>query len=351
MKALDSAIINNYHNWINNAPRQYIEDDFFHSRVPVAVTSRFGQNQQLAKTEDELDEERLNWTRDRDYSRIRYVTLALATHLRVRRASQWRAVLSEDIIQTHPEGVYSSIDRDDREMISWEEFDEMDVLDDAQREIPIYSETGFRIPRRIPRFDRRTTPHGILMDTRVVKDLFEAPFELQGHQNELVDVFTYPQAGLKIAGHFQANGLMKNFLPFLKEVNEDLTSISMEDDDELDHTPERQIRTVVGGLACQGYNAVMHSTRGDSAQHHDAQLGMITGALAGSWAKGEVNKRRAGQLRERCSRQLPHASFTEKIQNTNILRDFRLENVYYIDVEAMCSDSQDGQYVLSHSFF
>jgi hypothetical protein len=82
MKALDSAIVRWYQEWVANAPPDYINDDFFPSRIPVAVTSRFGQNQQLSKTHEDREEERLNWARDRDYSRIRYVTLALATHIR-----------------------------------------------------------------------------------------------------------------------------------------------------------------------------------------------------------------------------------------------------------------------------
>ena len=81
MKSLDIAIIDNYHDWIKKAPRHYI-DDFFQSRIPIAVTSRFGQNQQLSQSINDREEERINWMRDRDYSRIRYVTLALATHLR-----------------------------------------------------------------------------------------------------------------------------------------------------------------------------------------------------------------------------------------------------------------------------
>ena len=82
MKALDLEIINSYHSWLDDAPRDYIEDNFFKSRVPIAITSRFGQNQRLAESPRDREEELFNWARDRDYSRIRYVTLALATHIR-----------------------------------------------------------------------------------------------------------------------------------------------------------------------------------------------------------------------------------------------------------------------------
>lgn len=82
MKKLDSAICNQYEAWVKEAPVEYRRDDFFNSRVPVAITSRFGQNQQLAETDDDRRQERLNWRQDRDYTKIRYLTIALASHLR-----------------------------------------------------------------------------------------------------------------------------------------------------------------------------------------------------------------------------------------------------------------------------
>lgn len=82
LKNLDQAIVELYEDWIENAPGQYTEDGFFPTRRPVAVTSRFGQNQKLADTEELRVEERGNWSRECDYTRIRFITLALATHLR-----------------------------------------------------------------------------------------------------------------------------------------------------------------------------------------------------------------------------------------------------------------------------
>jgi hypothetical protein len=183
------------------------------------------------------------------------------------------------------------------------------------------------------------------MDLRTVKELFQTPWEddidlgLDDEDNEdtqEITCYTYPQAGLKVAGHFQAGGLMKKFSPFVKAVNQDL--IEDEDEDSILTSPP-----IVSGIACQGYNAVMHSTRGNSAQHHDAQLGLITGALAGSWAKGAPAERTAHRLSERCSHQLPHASFAEKIENDQILRDLRLENVFCIDVQALKAEYQNGR--------
>ena len=248
----------------------------------------------------------------------------------------------------HPDGVYSSPDPDDREIVSWEHLEDMDNDDDNEAfEIPVYTHDGFLLSRLLPRFLNRTQPHGILPDLRVIKELFELPFEHDQGEDTSVNVYTYPQAGLKIAGHFQANGLMRCFLPFVQQVNNRLNSFTIDsaDDDGLDRMSVPRSKTIVRGLACQGYNAVMHSTRGDSAQHHDAQLGMITGALAGFRAQGDAAKSKAKKLRQRCNRQLPHESFSEKIKNNKISRDLRLENIYCIDVEAIHPNAQDGGYV------
>lgn len=101
-------------------------------------------------------------------------------------------------------------------------------------------------------------------------------------------------------------------------------------------------KTIIHGISSQGYNAVTHSTRGKSAQHHEVQLGLVTGALAGAWATGTKNRRTADNLDLGCSRQMPHEAFAEKIENPGISRDLRMENVYWIDIGALQKENQDG---------
>ncbi|KAM6489215.1 hypothetical protein JOM56_015385 [Amanita muscaria] len=351
LQRLDDTIRDEYQNWVDEAPLFYLEDDFLTSRVPVAITSRFGQNQQLAESRADRDQEVLNWAQDRDYKRIRYLTIALASHLRVRTVHSWRERLIADIRENFSAGIYNSRNDDTREIITWDELAEMPLVDDEGREIPIYCGMGFNIPRRIPRFSKHSLPHGVLVDLRKVKDLFQHELDEEDfymdEDTAPVDVYTYPQAGTKIAGHFQANGLMLNVGVFVKLVNESLTYVpDAMDEDEEDALPRRP-KNIVNGIACQGYNAVMHSTRGDSAQHHDAQLGMITGALSGCWVTNPAGTRTARYLREKCARLLPHEAFSTKIKNERILRDLRLENVFWIDIKAMDKDDQDGTRILT----
>ena len=79
LRLLDRAIRRRYTNWVRDAPATYTQDNFFKERVPTVVTSRYGQNQELGM---DWEQETANWTRDRDFSRVRYLTVALATHLR-----------------------------------------------------------------------------------------------------------------------------------------------------------------------------------------------------------------------------------------------------------------------------
>jgi hypothetical protein len=79
---LDRMITNEYENWVREAPEEYREDSFLEDRYPVAVTSRYGQNQELGLQTDDMEEEGINWNRDRQFNRIRYMSVAIATHLR-----------------------------------------------------------------------------------------------------------------------------------------------------------------------------------------------------------------------------------------------------------------------------
>jgi hypothetical protein len=82
MKRLDQMILRSYAEWITGAPEEYKTEDMFSTRKPVTITSIFGQNQELASSVELRNEEHDNWERDRDYARIRYLTLVLATHIR-----------------------------------------------------------------------------------------------------------------------------------------------------------------------------------------------------------------------------------------------------------------------------
>jgi hypothetical protein len=78
LQLLDEEICKEYDAWVVGAPEHYTEDGFFQERAPIIITSSYGQNQQLGHLPREEED---NWKRDRDFSRVRFMTVALATHL------------------------------------------------------------------------------------------------------------------------------------------------------------------------------------------------------------------------------------------------------------------------------
>ena len=52
LKHPDEAMVESHEELIENVPGQYTQDGFSPMRQPVTVTSRFGQNQKLADTEE-----------------------------------------------------------------------------------------------------------------------------------------------------------------------------------------------------------------------------------------------------------------------------------------------------------
>jgi hypothetical protein len=212
------------------------------------------------------------------------------------------------------------------------------------RKIPIYMDNGYKIQRRLAIFNRNTKPHGVLIDLRNVGSLFHSDDMEELFDSEAASIATqyhvYPQAGLVSAGHFQADGLPSAVQKLLDLFNNELLDEINEDMDNSVTAPP------IVGVACQAYNAVMHATRGRSAQHHDAQKGLITSAMAGAWASTPKTKGSADRLKNKCSEMYPHHEFRQKISRDAICRDLRLENVFTIDVKSLPQEMQDGGCVI-----
>lgn len=76
LQSLDKEICSQYDAWVTEAPEAYA--GFFQDRAPIIITSSYGQNQQLGHLPHHEED---NWTRYRDFSKVRFMTVALATHL------------------------------------------------------------------------------------------------------------------------------------------------------------------------------------------------------------------------------------------------------------------------------
>jgi len=86
-RQLHNQIVNDYRPWIAEAPPSYTEGGFFTDSVPLAIISCCGQNQQIfsesrkPETQQLYDEEVEAWNRRHDFSQVKYVSLAIASHM------------------------------------------------------------------------------------------------------------------------------------------------------------------------------------------------------------------------------------------------------------------------------
>ena len=76
----DHKISAGYREWVQGAPDSWKVDGFITHNSPIVVTSCFGQNAAIALEGNE-DAEAQAWDRARDYSKIAFLTVAIATSI------------------------------------------------------------------------------------------------------------------------------------------------------------------------------------------------------------------------------------------------------------------------------
>jgi hypothetical protein len=79
VRSLHAEIQKTYDTW-THGDRSWFKDGFFMDSRPIFVTVRFGQNRNIYPRAA-LAEEASAWELERDYSKMRFVSMALATEL------------------------------------------------------------------------------------------------------------------------------------------------------------------------------------------------------------------------------------------------------------------------------
>jgi hypothetical protein len=217
-------------------------------------------------------------------------------------------------IQARHDTLYDGYDKGQRQEVDLEK---LPLLDEEGEEIWVYNERGFRVPRRNPMFSKKTGEAGVMVDLRKVHDLFnrdmleQADDDMSDDEFEdlpeptRVTVYGYPQAFLHDIGHIQANGVPDGIKDAIEQLNNSVGRVirdresDSEDEDSDAHSEDPIQACPISGISCQFYNAIMHRTRPRTNQH-DAQLGTITNALAGTHAKGIKELRRAKAMKDAC---------------------------------------------------
>lgn len=81
VKLLDEYLTGGFRQWVDDSPDHWKEDGFLTDNSPIIVTSCFGQNAVIA-IEGNEDTEAAAWDRDRDYSKITFLSVAIATSIK-----------------------------------------------------------------------------------------------------------------------------------------------------------------------------------------------------------------------------------------------------------------------------
>jgi hypothetical protein len=81
LESLDEVLVGSFDGWVRDAPEDWKADGFLVDNAPIVVTSCFGQNARIVVPGNEGQEAR-NWYEDRDYNKIAFLTVALATSIK-----------------------------------------------------------------------------------------------------------------------------------------------------------------------------------------------------------------------------------------------------------------------------
>jgi hypothetical protein len=280
---------------------------------------------------------------------------------RVQAVDRWENRPVAEIVRTHGV-VYDSFDEANRREVNLREC----PLEEHGREINVYDEEGYRVARRLGITDEDAIHNGILINLRDIGDLFRPEIRPGEDIDEDMTVspvqfHVYPQAFLGSIGHFQAQGLIHGFLPIINKVNRSIgipiqnrganNAFNRElfgdgSDEEMEGEvglPTQRAQSAVQGIACQGYNGLMHRARGHGGTQHEAQQGLLTSTLAGTYATTQKNMHTRTSFHMRCNAMLPHEAFALKLQTDELQRDIRFENVYIVDLWKMKNEHRNGR--------
>jgi hypothetical protein len=81
LKAFNKIIKDNYDGWVDQAPADWKDDKWLVSRQPLGVVALYGQNQPIALAGANFQNELSNWNMAHDYSKAKWMSYAVATHV------------------------------------------------------------------------------------------------------------------------------------------------------------------------------------------------------------------------------------------------------------------------------
>jgi hypothetical protein len=361
---LDNLIVHGFQNWVDAAPDPWKVDRFLTNNSPIVVTSRYGQNAAIA-LEGNRRAEAAAWDRDRDYSKIAFLTVAIATSIkyaslvvrplpcftsfpscRCTEVHRMEAI-NVDVLIDENRRLYDGPDRRTRLKLSSRELWDMPLLDDEGREIPIYNSKGVQVPRRAPVQNPDQPPCGVLINLKSIQGLFnpdtssvildDATASSSQYEDPFVRVEGYPLGFLKTAGNVKATGIPHCFYPLLTNINKSVrrNHEALEEDDDPEAPYLESTYRAVKPVSSQFYNYMAHRVA-SRAGRHDAQQGTVTAAISGAYASTDKDRKVAKEKQKLCKRALPSEMFRLRINSVGECpNSCRAELVYSVDVRAL----------------
>ncbi|KAI9456721.1 hypothetical protein HD554DRAFT_2177974 [Boletus coccyginus] len=340
-RRLDEKMKTLWRDWVHAAPASWKQDRFIKDNVPITVSMVYGQNQEILSNPNDAEDEGNVWEMDHDYSEIRQFTFSTASLLRYYLVTEWTERDVDEILESYPHVFTETIvpgSNDLRQPV--EDLHDLDLLDDDGREINIYDEEGYRIPRRFP---EDATPHGLWVDLNRAHELFDDDIDdLLAPRHTRFSV--YPQAFLKRFGNLQSKCAPAVYQHLIMHLNQDL-AMALQNPEDSDGNNDDQDRAhytmAISVVGFQAYNELSHRFR-DEPRFHVTQTGLITSAIscARHDPPGTVQKwmRRVDICRDK----LPHLRFEDKISTPSQPQALRNEITLTVHIRRLKAEFRDG---------
>ena len=118
-----------------------------------------------------------------------------------------------DILSSYKGRIYNSLNLETRRVVLAEDLNKLELVDDEDHEIPIYTKDGYKLLHCLATFNKNASSHGVLVDLHNLRALFPTNNEYDDLFDKEVQFLTmkyyvYPQARLVTMGHFQADTMM-----------------------------------------------------------------------------------------------------------------------------------------------
>ncbi|KAI9433362.1 hypothetical protein H4582DRAFT_2061155 [Lactarius indigo] len=357
-RQLDELMLEGYEEWVENAPSSWKKDGFLEKHSPIVVTSRYGQNVEIGEVGNEKVEAS-NWEKERDYSKVAFTTVALATLIECTEARTWEEFDGKALKRAFGT-LYDGDDKKSRKKVNVER---LGVMNSDGEEIGIYDSNGRKMPRRRAKRLELDLACGVLMDLENVQNLFHPSREYPLSEEERMEEFdelrestgrvdVYPLGFLRTVGNVQAEGIPPCFYKGIREISKKVrvdpnggesersrSSRSSRSSVESSRSSEEGMRRigqtqVIKPISSQFYNYISHRAA-SRAGDMDTEKGTVTAALAGEFATTVKDRATARDKQEQCSVALPWKRFHNKISCYDCPVSCRGEIVYVVNVRAL----------------